>query len=233
MPNGGSLRVAVAHERLEASSVLNLKPGAYIRISVIDSGTGMDAETLAKATEPFFSTKGIGKGTGLGLSMVDGLVRQLGGAMTIGSAPGKGTQVHLLLPVSAEQPVAAQALVPEGGAAKATGLVLLVDDEPLVRMSTADMLTELGYDVVEADTALEALRMIRHGLRPDLVVTDHLMPGMTGIDLARALDEECPDVPALIISGYADGHGIAPGFARLAKPFLKDELSASLALLRA
>jgi CheY-like chemotaxis protein len=191
----------------------------------------MDEATLARAVEPFFSTKGIGKGTGLGLSMVHGLTSQLGGGLTIASSPGKGTSVDLWLPIS---PFAAEENEPTTdptSAPRTRGTALLVDDEDLVRMSTADMLMDLGYEVVEAPSAEEALRLVGEGLRPDLVVTDHLMPGMSGVDLARDLRSRQPDLPMLIVSGYAEVEGLAPGFPRLTKPFRSAELAASLAAL--
>jgi CheY-like chemotaxis protein len=114
-------------------------------------------------------------------------------------------------------------------AAQAQGTALLVDDEDLVRMSTADMLMDLGYEVVEAQSAEEALRLVGEGLQPDLVVTDHLMPGLSGLELARDLRARRRDLPVLIVSGYAEMDGIAPGFARLTKPFRSAELAASLA----
>jgi CheY-like chemotaxis protein len=191
----------------------------------------MDEATLARAVEPFFSTKGIGKGTGLGLSMVHGLTEQLGGGLTITSRPAKGTTVDLWLPIS---PFAVEEDGQSPGTAKAPearGKALLVDDEELVRLSTADMLMDLGYEVVEAASAEQALRLVGEGLRPELVVTDHLMPGMSGVDLARELRADRPDLPVLIVSGYADVDGIAPGFPRLTKPFRSAELAASLAAL--
>ncbi len=111
------------------------------------------------------------------------------------------------------------------------GTALLVDDEDLVRMSTADMLSDLGYSVVEAASAEEALRLMQNGLRPDLLVTDHLMPGMSGADLARAVHAERPGTPVLVVSGYAESEGIAPDLPRLSKPFRTDELAGSLAQL--
>jgi hypothetical protein len=124
-------------------------PGAYVRLSVADTGTGMDEATLARAVEPFFSTKGIGKGTGLGLSMVHGLASQLGGALALSSKPGLGTNVELWLPQAPEPTETEDSpVVPAAGSGK--GTVLLVDDEVLIRMSTADMLAEAGYEVVEA-----------------------------------------------------------------------------------
>jgi CheY-like chemotaxis protein len=129
--------------------------------------------------------------------------------------------------VPAETPGAIDQCAAGGGA----GTALLVDDEDLVRMSTADMLGDLGYAVVEAASAEEALGLIRDGLRPDLLVTDHLMPGMNGTDLARIVRSERPSIQILIVSGYAESEGVAPELPRLTKPFRNDELAASLASL--
>ena len=192
----------------------------------------MDEATLARATEPFFSTKGVGKGTGLGLSMVHGLASQLGGALTIQSRRGMGTNVELWLPVAAAPAKRRPPPPTVAPRAAAAGAVLLVDDEELVRLSTAAMLTDLGYKVFEAKSAEEALRLVRDGLRPDLLVTDHLMPGMNGTDLARTLRSQRPEMLILIVSGYAESEGVAPDLPRLTKPFRNDELVASLAALR-
>jgi CheY-like chemotaxis protein len=189
----------------------------------------MDEATLTRAVEPFFSTKGVGKGTGLGLSMVHGLASQLGGGLAITSRPGQGTTVSVWLPISTVAVEEDGQTLDTPKAAQAQGTALLVDDEDLVRMSTADMLMDLGYEVVEAQSAEEALRLVGDGLQPDLVVTDHLMPGLSGLELARDLRARRRDLPVLIVSGYAEMDGIAPGFARLTKPFRSAELAASLA----
>ena len=159
--------------------------------------------------------------------------RSLGGALTIQSRQGVGTNIDLWLPISA-------AVLDDGAVAqlpfipgKASGVVLLVDDEEVVRASTADMLEELGYDVRLAESGEEALKQVGEGLDPDLLVTDHLMPGMTGVDLVRALRETKPNLPVLIVSGYAETEGIAPNLPRLTKPFRSAELEASLATLTA
>ena len=228
MPDGGTLTIsAVLDPDCDVdSSALHGQP--CIRMSVIDTGTGMDEETLKRAVEPFYSTKGIGKGTGLGLSMVHGLAMQLGGGMTIQSAPGVGTRIDLWLPLS-------QAQVEQSGEAnsaphlEACGRALVVDDEELVRLTTADMLQSLGYEVVEADGARQAKQILGSGQQFDLVVTDHLMPEVTGADLAASIRENWPDTRVLIISGYADAEGIAPGFERLAKPFRETELATAIA----
>ena len=230
MPNGGTLWISAVADTIRSEQSSSLQPGGYVRLSVADSGTGMDGETLARAVEPFFSTKGVGKGTGLGLSMVHGLASQLGGALTIKSKLGLGTNVELWLPqsdIAAELPTVKH----HAEAVRGRGTVVLVDDEEFVRMSTADMLSELGYRVVEATSAEEALRAIGNEALIDLVVTDHLMPGMSGTDLAREVRHRRPNLPVLIISGYADMEGIAPDLPRLTKPFRKNELAASLAAL--
>jgi CheY-like chemotaxis protein len=231
MPEGGRLTIAAAAERVDAGHRSGLKPGTYVRLYVADTGSGMDEATLSRAVEPFFSTKGIGRGTGLGLSMVHGLAGQLGGALTIQSKLQVGTVVELWLPVSAEAALLLDTAQSEAKPS-ATGLALLVDDEDIVRASTADMLIELGYDVVEASSAEDAIEMISSGALPDVVITDHLMPGMTGTDMAYQLRDIGVAVPVLIISGYAEDDGIAPGLPRLTKPFRQAELAASLARLQ-
>jgi CheY-like chemotaxis protein len=152
--------------------------------------------------------------------------------MTICSSPGEGTVVELWLPVSrftadadSERPVT---LAQRG----ALGTALLVDDEDLVRMSTADMLLDLGYEVIEARSAEEAIANVGEGLHPDLLVTDHLMPGMNGVELAHLLRTQIPGLPVLIVSGYAEGEGITSDLTRLAKPFRTSELAESLSAIR-
>jgi signal transduction histidine kinase len=230
MPEGGVLTISATHEVAGAEQAL-LRAGGYVRLSVADTGVGMDEDTLARSVEPFFSTKGVGKGTGLGLSMVHGLALQLGGRMNIRSAVGEGTSVELWLPVSLA-PASGEDRNPEMPATpKGRGLALLVDDEDLVRLSTADMLFDLGYEVAEASSAEEALRLINEGLVPSLMVTDHLMPGMNGAELARVVRSQRPDLPVLIVSGYAEAEGVTADLVRLTKPFRKAELAESLANL--
>ncbi|MEH3037960.1 MAG: PAS domain S-box protein [Sphingomonas adhaesiva] len=229
MPAGGTLRIGVAEEAVGDGHRARLPHGRYLRLGVSDSGTGMDAATLARAIEPFFSTKGVGKGTGLGLSMVHGLALQLGGTLTIASAPGAGTQIELWLPRSAAADAPVETVVIADPATRTSGRVLLVDDEELVRLSTADMLAELGYDVVEASSGEEALGLIERGVAFDLLLTDHLMPGITGAELAALVHARRPDAGVLLISGYAEGDDLSHVTARLTKPFRKDELAAALA----
>ncbi|WP_211280099.1 PAS domain-containing protein [Sphingomonas dokdonensis] len=234
MPAGGTLRITAAacHVDQPTPELGDLKPGDYVMISVADTGIGMDAETLARAIEPFFSTKGIGKGTGLGLSMVHGLARQLGGGIRIFSQPGLGTNVELWLPAAAAP---AQPLAPDGKEAvigpHRRGTALLVDDEEAVRHATAHMLEEAGFSVIEAASGTAALALL--GQHPEVVVlvTDHLMPGMDGTQLARRARQMRADLPCLIVSGYADVEGVAPDLPRLTKPFRAQELIDALALV--
>jgi CheY-like chemotaxis protein/two-component sensor histidine kinase len=239
MPDGGVLTVSAKRESVRPGHPLvprsghssGLRPGHYLRLSVTDTGAGMDEATLTRAVEPFFSTKGVGRGTGLGLSMVHGLAEQLHGGLKIRSRPGQGTTVDLWLPISPFAPEPDHKDSSAETPRQARGTALLVDDEDLVRMSTADMLMDLGYEVVEAASAEQALRLVGEGLRPELVVTDHLMPGASGVDLARELRADRPDLPVLIVSGYAEMEGIAPGLPRLTKPFRQADLLQSLAAL--
>lgn len=227
MPDGGTLTVSAKVTDAPASP--RLKPGRYVRLLVNDTGAGMDPATLARAVEPFFSTKGIGKGTGLGLSMIHGLAAQLGGSLELSSVPGVGTTVEIWLPVAGKD-VASAATPEAANAMRGAGLVLLVDDEDLIRDTTAQMLADLGYSVIEATSAQDALPHLQN---PDItaLITDHLMPGMTGTELAREAQARRPSLPVLIISGYADLEDVAPDLPRLMKPFLEAELGTSVSRL--
>lgn len=230
MPTGGTLTITCRDET-EAPAVLPqpLPSGEYIRVSVADSGAGMSEATLAKAMEPFFTTKGIGKGTGLGLSMVQGLTAQCGGAMHISSQVGKGTVVTLWLPRAKESDVAHASLQDKTSAPLATDRklkVLLVDDDSLVSMNTANMLIDLGHTALEVLSAAEALELLECGEKFDVVLTDYAMPDMNGLDLANRIRQIMPALPIVLATGYADlPPHYAPGFLRLAKPYAQDELA--------
>ncbi|HVF93401.1 MAG TPA: PAS domain-containing protein [Sphingomonas sp.] len=231
MPEGGTLTISADFETVAAGHRARLAPGMYVRLRVADTGNGMSDEVRTRAVEPFYSTKGIGKGTGLGLSMVHGLAAQLGGGLAIDSAPGEGTRVDLWLPASAQPAPRRPHPAEPATALRGRGVALLVDDEELVRTSTADMLAQLGYDVIEAPSAEDALTIIDGGRRIDLLVTDHLMAGISGAELARILRDRRPDLPILIVSGYAEVAEMAPDVPRLAKPFRQADLAASVAAL--
>ena len=232
MPDGGTLTISAKPEDVGDGHRSKLPAGRYVRLMVADTGVGMDEATQARAVEPFFSTKGIGRGTGLGLSMVDGLAAQLGGALAIDSKPALGTCIELWLPATDAPAAPADEPLGVDGPASA-GTVLLVDDEELVRASSAAMLADLGYSVVEAASGEEALKLVEDGIGFDLLITDHLMPGITGTDLARTVRAKFPQRPALIVSGYAEVDGIAPDLPRLSKPFRMQELAGALNELNA
>mgnify|MGYP001952205579 CR=1 FL=1 len=232
MLEGGTIRISVSRESVGEGHRSKLPADQYLCLSVADTGTGMDTATLARAVEPFFSTKGVGKGTGLGLSMVHGLASQLNGALTIQSSPGLGTSVELWLPCSVAEPAAALRIVEATEPRLTRGTALLVDDEELVRASTSYMLAELGYRVIEAACGEEAMQLVVNGESFDLLVTDHLMPGINGTDLARLVRASRPGIAILLVSGYAEREGLDPELPRLTKPFRKSELAASLTQLR-
>jgi signal transduction histidine kinase len=203
MPKGGNLTIVAEPVVVGPDLNLKLSPGLYARVSVIDSGTGMDEQTLARAVEPFFSTKETGRGTGLGLSMVHGLAAQLGGAFALTSAPGKGTRADLYLPLAGD----VQSAEPNQGDRQQvrTGRslhLLLVDDEELVRVGTAEMLRDLGHDVTEASDGQGALLLLQEEPGFDAVVSDYKMPRMDGAELAERIRQVRPNMPILLITGY-------------------------------
>jgi CheY-like chemotaxis protein/two-component sensor histidine kinase len=233
MPNGGPIEITARAESVGPG--FRLKPGDYVCLSVADRGEGMDAQTLARATEPFFTTKGVGKGTGLGLSMVHGLAEQSGGALVLRSAPNKGTTVELWLPVAASPAApAGRASTPVLPEKPRTLKVLAVDDDALVLMNTAAMLEDLGHTPIEATSAAAALELLRQHTDVDVVITDHVMPGMTGSALARSIRQTWPELPIVLATGYAElPEGQDIGLPRLAKPFLQADLARVLAKVAA
>ncbi|MGQ9365419.1 ATP-binding protein [Azospirillum sp. ST 5-10] len=225
MPDGGTLTIAA-----EAT------PEGFVRLVVGDTGVGMDEATLRRATEPFFTTKGAGKGTGLGLSMVHGLAAQSGGRFVLRSAPGAGTTAEILLPVARSEAWAlakpSPPPAPEPGGADGRRLtVLVVDDDPLVLMGMVTVLEALGHDPVRAGSGREALELLADGCAVDVVVTDQVMPGMTGIQLATAIRGQRPDLPIVLATGYAElPDGAHRAFSQqLRKPFRPNELALALA----
>ena len=233
MPDGGQIVMAAREERVAAGHVTGLAPGAYVCLTVTDTGVGMDEATLSRAREPFFTTKEPGKGTGLGLSMVHGLTEQFGGRLTLQSGQGEGTTAALWLPVANARPQAIDQIQRSAGdAAKDQGslVVLAVDDDGLVLTNTIAMLDDLGHTGLAASSGREALDILRRGDSVDLVITDQIMAQMTGLQLAEVIKREWPDLPVILATGYAE---IAPGtevnLPKLSKPFTQAELVAELA----
>lgn len=229
MPKSGRILIT-AEARTRSVVADGLMPGDYVCLCVIDEGEGMDAPTLARAAEPFFTTKGIGKGTGLGLSMVQGLAQQSGGQMLLHSRPGEGTRVELWLPLAG--PLASVArrgkqvkhpdTEPDHVPRSLT--ILAVDDDPLVLMNTIAMLEDMGHRVIDAMSGAEALRKLGDG-QVDLLITDQAMPQMSGSELARQIRAAHPDLPVVLATGYAE---LPPGgdeqLPRLSKPFSQADL---------
>jgi len=226
MPDGG--RITISADEGDSSENGALRPGQYVRLSIADTGEGMDAATLSHATEPFFTTKGVGKGTGLGLAMVRGLTEQSGGTLSIESAPGKGTRVTMWIPASLETIAVAE---PQAAIEPATPRrlkVLVVDDDVLVAMNTTAMLEDLGHEAVEVHSGRQALEALEaNGF--DLVITDQAMPQMTGTQLLSAARAKWPDLPVILATGYAELPDDADReVPRLGKPFMQNDLERAL-----
>jgi PAS domain S-box-containing protein len=228
MPDGGEITIGVRFEE-DVVPGEGLKRGAYLALSVRDTGIGMNAETLQRAIDPFFSTKELGKGTGLGLSMIHGLAVQLNGALSLFSTVGEGTTAELWLPVTDEtltpEPKSATALPHTVGPVT----VLLVDDDALIAMSSVDMLEDLGHTVFEANSGQAALEILRQEPGIALMITDFSMPNMNGAQLATAAKQIRPDLPILVATGYADlPDGMGIDLPRLGKPYTQNQLEAEI-----
>ncbi|OCI93960.1 hybrid sensor histidine kinase/response regulator [Rhizobium sp. AC27/96] len=234
MPDGGTIWIKLRAEE-QAEKTETLAAGNYLVLSVVDEGHGMNEETLQKAIEPFFSTKELGKGTGLGLSMIHGLALQLKGDLRLASSIGKGTTAELWIPVStstSSRDVVVEVTPVSPEEAAGPKKILLVDDDVLIAMSSADMLSDLGHEVTEAHSGKEALEYLNSGGGFDLMITDYSMPGMTGAELAKAARNIAPDLPILIASGYAElPAGADLDVARLGKPYTQTQLAAEIGKL--
>jgi signal transduction histidine kinase/ActR/RegA family two-component response regulator len=253
MPEGGQLTLSAGTEIVPQTGLAHpcgLSPGRYVRLTVADTGEGMEPGTLARLGEPFFTTKGVGLGTGLGLPMAKGFAEQSGGALRVESAPGKGTTVTLWLPAAApargtgtaESQDAAGATADEAKAPALTR-VLLVDDEKPVRETLAESLEDAGYGVLVAEGGARALALLAEGAAVDILVTDLSMPGMDGLGLIRAAQQKHSGLPAVLLTGYAGdstalaiGGAITGAFSLLRKPIriheLDDRIQALLATRR-
>jgi len=234
MPDGGRLTIETRNAQLDATYVEEhtpVVPGAYVLLAVTDSGTGMDAETKSHIFEPFFTTKELGKGTGLGLPTVFGVVKQSGGYVWVYSEPGQGTTFKIYLPRVAETAAAAAPRAAEPASLRGSETILLVEDDETVRGLTRRLLVARGHTVVLASQGEEALQLAqRHAGRIHLLVTDVVMPGMSGRELADRMQALLPGIKVLFLSGYTDDaivrHGVLePGVAFLQKPFAADALA--------
>ncbi|MFA4937705.1 PAS domain S-box protein [Brevundimonas sp.] len=229
LPNGGEISITAEQLKM-ARTQGERRAGDYVRLSVSDNGTGMPPEIAAKVTEPFFTTKGVGKGTGLGLSMVQGLAGQSGGWIEIKSEIGHGTRIDLWLPLAgADLPAAGLVVTEAVDNAGERLVVLVVDDDPLVLTNTVAMVDELGHNVLVANSGDEALVIFQRHPEIDLVLTDEVMPGLSGSQLAERVKALRPTAAVVLASGYADLH-LSPGpdvatLPRLAKPFTLAQLA--------
>ncbi len=236
MPRGGRLTIQTAGVDLTCASARHpdLKPGTYVMLSVKDTGHGMDAETLSHVFEPFFSTKEINKGTGLGLSTVYGIVQQSGGTIAVTSVPEQGTSVAIYFPPTDEPLKETETPKPQIDRVEGTETVLVVEDDDAVRKMSCTFLSTKGYAVLEAASAAEAIRIADANSKSiDLVLTDLVMPGMKGRELAECIAKAHPGIPVLYMSAYTEdavlNTGVLdPGTAFIEKPFGPDELAAKV-----
>jgi PAS domain S-box-containing protein len=233
MPEGGLLTIATARVRLGAAP--DRAAGEFVRIEVRDTGQGMPPEVLARATEPFYSTKPLGKGTGLGLAQVYGIARQAGGTLRISSKPGEGSAVEILLPAVAanageEAAETGAAIQSRSGAGRAR--ILVVDDDLDVRTFLQESVEGLGHQVLALESGEDAVARLKDW-RPDLALIDYAMPGMNGADTARAARHVLPDLPIVFVTGYAESErleaALGPSVRVLRKPFTIDALDAAVA----
>jgi CheY-like chemotaxis protein/anti-sigma regulatory factor (Ser/Thr protein kinase) len=227
MPGGGQIRLEIDCPEADAEG------RQLVRLKVIDHGEGMDEVIRARATEPFFTTKGVGKGTGLGLSMVQGMAEQFGGHLVIRSQRGQGTTIEIWLPIAQEP--AGEGVAPSSQPPARTEplRILAVDDDAIVLLNTVTMLEDLGHAVTEKHSGAEALEALATA-DFDLLISDFAMPGLNGGELIRRAREVRPGVRAAIISGYADlPEGTALDVPRLGKPFTEDDLAMLIARMTA
>ncbi len=233
MPSGGTISISVAEHTINEGHMTGLPPGDYATLAVTDTGHGMDEATLARATEPFFTTKGVGKGTGLGLSMVDGLTGQSGGKLLVESVVGRGTTIELWFPIATDVDEIAV-----GGSADAKDVpqtkrqlcVLAVDDDNLVLANIAAMLEDLGHKVIAVGSGALAIEEVDSMAAIDVLITDQAMPGMTGVQLIEAVRARRPALPVILATGYAElPQGASASIGRLSKPFTQRALAEALA----
>jgi PAS domain S-box-containing protein len=227
MPHGGTVIIAAREGQIDNVP----RADQHVCLSVTDTGEGMDAKTLARAAEPFFTTKGVGKGTGLGLAMVHGVAQQSGGRLILKSEKGRGTIAELWLPcstVNSDKPPE-QISVPRVELSRRRFCVLVVDDDTLVLQSAAALLEDLGHRVLQANSGQEALSVLEKHPEIEILITDHAMPKMTGAELATVIQKQRPALGIVLATGYAElPPDLVANLARLAKPFTQNDLEAAI-----
>jgi CheY-like chemotaxis protein len=234
MPKGGQLRVVTRNAVLDKHYTAmhpDAEPGDYVLIEVTDTGTGIAPEVIGRIYEPFFTTKETGKGSGLGLAMVFGFVKQSGGNLDVYSEPGLGTTFKLYLPRAHASDLPAEVAAVRRQMVGGGEAILLVEDNPKLRKVAARQLAELGYQVLEAENAEAALRIVSAGDPFDMLFTDVVMPGpVDGVELARLVEQRCPKPGILLTSGFPAGRpagqpALPRGYRLLGKPYNLDELA--------
>ncbi len=231
MPNGGAFRLAARNTRCGGEAASGGLAGEFVAITLTDTGTGMPAEVMARAFEPYFTTKPAGLGSGLGLSQVYGFASQSGGSGVLASAPGEGTAIALFLPRADAGPAMAGEIVAQPASAPGSARVLLVEDDRSVAEATQDLLHSMGFDTRLAGDGAAALAFVESDPKLTLVLSDVVMPGgVSGLDLARTLRDRRPELPVILATGYSSyaSEVVAEGFALIEKPYRRDVLAASL-----
>jgi CheY-like chemotaxis protein len=233
MPNGGTIVISVENRSIAADGAGELDPGDYLVLAVVDDGCGIEPDHIEKVMEPFFTTKDVGKGTGLGLSMVYGFAKQSEGSFRLQSELGKGTRAEIWLPRATDTALAAGSteVVDDEPTPTPSLRILLVDDHEEVRGTTAALLQELGHSVTEAASGTEAIAALKKNGSCDLLISDYAMPALSGTDLVRKLRKVKPELPCIIITGYADGEAVEgrpDDVMVLPKPFTPAKLSEAI-----
>ena len=230
MPNGGAFRLVAGNTRCRGETASGGLVGDFVAITLTDTGTGMPAEVMARAFEPYFTTRPEGLGSGLGLSQVHGFANQSGGSAVLASAPGEGTAVTLFLPRAEAGPAMAGEIAAQPASAL-SGRILLVEDDPQVAEATQDLLHIMGFDTCWAGDGPAALAFVENDPKLAVVISDIVMPGgVSGLDLARALRDRRPELPVILTTGYTShaSEVAAEGFALIEKPYRREVLAASL-----
>jgi CheY-like chemotaxis protein len=234
MPKGGRFEITTQNVELDAryaAAHSPMHPGAYVKLTVVDTGLGMDAETQARIFEPFFTTKEKGKGTGLGLAMVYGTVKQSGGFIWLSSEVGRGTRFDVFFPPVGESITERPAVHAASATCGDSQTILIVEDEESLRVATCEFLRSIGYTVLIAGDGAEAMRVCeQHTGSIDLVLTDVVMPGMNGIEVAKAMTLRYPNIRVVYMSGYIHRsiEGLGAGAVLLQKPFSLAALASKL-----